>query len=158
MEHDGHDGRVGRQDGVGDAWSRLPRGHVDLAAAFTAALWGRTERVDDRVAARAVAPSPRAVPNIVVPFGQTLLMEAVRDFIACEDEVRGTDPAREPGVNCGNGLDGFEGLGGVDGLDGAQALDVAVQTVPAIHTGLPGRVRAPPFVLASNEIPDGFHE
>ena len=42
----------------------------------------------------------------VVPLWQTLVMEAVRDFIACGDTDRGAAPARQPGVDRVEGVDG----------------------------------------------------
>ena len=67
------------------------------------------------------------LPKNVTPLWQTLVMEAVRDFIACEEEGQGTDrgpaPVQQPGVD------------GVDGVDGALAALQALSATAVEDAG-----------------------
>src|SRR3954462_14173371 len=70
--------------------------------------------------------TPRVVAKIVTPPWQTVCMEAAEDFIAFEDEGRGTDPARPSGASR------VDGLVGVVRTDCAESMDAALAALRAL--------------------------
>jgi hypothetical protein len=56
-------GPVGRQDGTGIPQNRLLRGHVHLAAAFTATVLRRTDHLEDKPPLEVASVVPRVTPQ-----------------------------------------------------------------------------------------------